>query len=91
MRSSTSRVPERYAAASPTALLPLDIPQILVHGTRDDRVPVAVSQAYTEAAIAAGDEAILIELADVDHFALIDPHSEAWQTSAALLEGLLNA
>src|SRR4051794_19675864 len=30
---------ERYAAASPQALLPLGVPQFLVHGARDDIVP----------------------------------------------------
>ena len=32
-------VPERYAVASPAALLPLGVPQLLVHGARDDLVP----------------------------------------------------
>ncbi|MDQ2716311.1 MAG: alpha/beta hydrolase [Chloroflexota bacterium] len=84
-----NEVPTRYAAASPAALLPLGVPQVLVHGTADDRVPLQVSQAYTEAAIAAGDQAILVELAGVDHFALIDPHSQAWLACADMLAGLL--
>ena len=32
-------VPERYAVASPAALLPLGVPQLLVHGARDDARP----------------------------------------------------
>ncbi len=82
-------VPTRYAAASPAALLPLGVPQVLVHGTADDSVPLQVSQAYTQAAIAAGDQAILVELAGVDHFALIDPHSQAWLACADMLAGLV--
>ena len=39
-RITRTAVPERYAQASPHALLPLGVPQLLVHGSRDDRVPV---------------------------------------------------
>src|SRR6185503_6890806 len=49
-------VPERYAIASPAALLPLGVPQLLVHGTRDDIVPAGQSRDYAAAARAAGDE-----------------------------------
>ncbi|MBO0794460.1 MAG: alpha/beta hydrolase, partial [Ktedonobacteraceae bacterium] len=37
------QVPERYATASPAELLPLSIPQVLIHGTEDDRVPLHMS------------------------------------------------
>src|SRR5947209_955853 len=46
-------VPERYAAASPAAMLPLGVPQVLIHGTEDDRVPFEMSQAYAAKAQAA--------------------------------------
>lgn len=76
-------VPERYATASPRELLPLGVPQTLVHGTADDRVPYALSLAYAEAAQQAGDTVDLVTLPDVDHFALIDPLSDAWPTVLA--------
>ena len=38
--------PERYAAASPAALLPTGVRTVLVHGDRDDEVPVEVSRSY---------------------------------------------
>ena len=41
-------VPERYAVASPAAMLPLGVPQVLIHGTNDDSVPIQVSQAYAK-------------------------------------------
>jgi acetyl esterase/lipase len=82
-------VHERYAAASPAALLPLGVPQVLVHGTADDRVPFQVSQVYAEAARAAGDPVTLIKLPDVDHFALIDRHSAAWARTVETLQALL--
>ena len=86
---SPDEVSERYEAASPTALLPLGIPQVLIHGTEDDSVPLQVSQSYAAAAIAAGDSVKLVELAGVDHFALINPYSEAWTITVEALQELL--
>ena len=37
--------PERYAAASPAARLPLGVPALLTHGGKDDTVPPAMSEA----------------------------------------------
>ncbi|MBV9229511.1 MAG: alpha/beta hydrolase [Chloroflexi bacterium] len=86
---SPGDVPERYATASPAAMLPLGVPQVLIHGTADDRVPFAMSQAYAAAAQAAGDQATLIELKNQDHFVLIDPHSAAWTITVNALQQLL--
>lgn len=74
-------VPERYAAASPAALLPIGVPQVLIHGTEDDRVPLIVSQDYAKKALALGDPVTLIELPGADHFVVIDPTSAAWHTT----------
>jgi acetyl esterase/lipase len=84
-----TEAPERYAAASPAALLPLGVPQALVHGTADARVPLRVSQDYALAALAAGDQVDLIELEGVDHMTLIDPRSAAWTRAIAALEDVL--
>jgi len=78
-------VPERYAATSPAALLPLGVPQVLFHGTADIHVPVEVSQAYAQAALAANDPVTYIELPGVDHFDVINPHSEAWERIVEVL------
>lgn len=88
---SPNEVPERYAAASPAALLPLGLPQVLIHGTADNRVPLRLSQEYAQAASAAGDQVNLIELEGVDHFALIDPHSVAWTRTIEALQDLFTA
>ena len=85
-----AEAPDRYAAASPAALLPLGVPQILVHGTVDDNVPYVVSEAYRAAAQAADDDVTLITLPDIDHFALIDPASDAWAKTVAALQKLLS-
>jgi dipeptidyl aminopeptidase/acylaminoacyl peptidase len=79
-------VSERYAAASPIERVPLGIPQLVVHGDRDDTVPVAMSRAYVEAARAAGDEVEYVELAGVGHYEHIDPASTAWAAVRAWLD-----
>lgn len=86
---SCSAVPERYSAASPAALLPLGVPQVLIHGTADDRVPFAMSQAYAAKAQAAGDTIQLITLPGADHFVLIDATSTTWAKTVQALQGLL--
>jgi acetyl esterase/lipase len=63
--------PDRYAAASPTALLPLGVPQVLVHGGRDAIVPPDQSRGYARVARAAGDPVELVELAGADHFDVV--------------------
>jgi pimeloyl-ACP methyl ester carboxylesterase len=58
--------------ASPLAQLPLGVPHVLVHGTRDDVVPFKQSARYAEAA---GKEPELIPLDGAGHFEPIDPLS----------------
>jgi acetyl esterase/lipase len=82
--------PERYHIASPAALLPLGIPQVLIHGTEDDRVPFVMSKVYAQAARAAGDQVALIELQGADHFVLINSYSEAWSMTVEALRKLLH-
>lgn len=86
---SPAQIPERYAAASPAALLPLSVPQVLIHGTRDDHVPLEVSQSYTRKATAARDSVTLIEVPGADHFVLIDAASDAWSITIEEIQRLL--
>ena len=83
--------PERYRAASPAALLPLGIPQVLVHGLADTVVPPEMSERYQRAAAAAGDNALYVRVASADHRAVIDPASAAWGIATEHLEDLLAA
>ena len=87
---SPRRVPERYVVASPAALLPLGIPQVVIHGTEDESVPLEMSQAYVAAAKAANDQVTVHELVGVDHFDLIDPYSTAWAITIEALRELLS-
>jgi acetyl esterase/lipase len=81
--------PDRYKQASPTALVPLNIPHVLIHGTADDTVPLEVSKRYAALARAADDLVTLIELPNVDHYALINPYSAAWAAIVDATERLL--
>lgn len=61
------------ADADPAQLLPLGVPQVLVHGVHDDTVPVEHARDYAARARAAGDDCRLVELGDAGHFDVIDP------------------
>jgi acetyl esterase/lipase len=76
---------ELYARTSPAAMLPLGVPQLLVHGEDDDTVPVGMSRSYHAAALAAGDDVRLVTLPGVGHYEHLDPASDAWR---AVLEWL---
>lgn len=78
--ASPDAAPERYDSASPYALLPFGVPQILIHGTADESVPHVIAARYAETARARGDDARLISLEGVDHFDPVDPRSPVWPT-----------
>jgi acetyl esterase/lipase len=68
----------------PIRMVPLDVPVWCVHGSDDDVVPISQSRDYVAAATGAGAAAELVEV-DGDHFAVIDPGSDAWATQRELL------
>ncbi|MGH3492014.1 MAG: alpha/beta hydrolase family protein [Sciscionella sp.] len=72
-------VPEAYADADPLRLLHGGVPVTVIHGAADDRVPVSMSRSLA----AAHPEVDYIELPGVEHFALIDPRTDAF--AAAVL------
>jgi acetyl esterase/lipase len=86
-----TQYPERYAAASPRALLPLGVPQLVVHGSEDDLVPVAMGREYVAAAKHAGDIAEFIEFPGMGHFEHLDPKGAAWAAVTDWLERLFAA
>ncbi|MEU0761047.1 alpha/beta hydrolase [Streptomyces microflavus] len=67
----------RTAQADPTALLPTGIATAIVHGEEDIVVPLAVSEAYVDAAAKSGEMVGFTLLGDVGHFPLIDPLADA--------------
>lgn len=83
-------VPERYRQTSPTELLPLGVPQWLLHGARDTIVPVGQSKEYAAAARRKGDGVKLSVLDGAGHFDLIAPQSSAWPAVAQAVRALLS-
>ena len=79
MGGGPDEVPERYAVADPAALPPPPVPVTLVHGTEDDRVPLAMSRVFKIGR--------LIEIRGAGHFDLIDPQSPAWSRVLSALPG----
>ena len=75
------------ADVDPIRQVPLDVPVWCVHGRGDDIVPISQSRDYVAAATAAGARAELVEV-DGDHFAVVDPSSDAWAGQLALLDDL---
>lgn len=83
-----TEVPERYAETSPAALLPLGLPQVLIHGTEDENVPIQVSREYAATARAAGDPIDFFEPTGVDHFDVINAATEVWALTVQELQTL---
>ena len=73
--------PGRYAAASPSALAPLGVPQLLVHGEADDIVPIGQSRSFADLE----PDASLVALPDADHFDVVDPEHAGWAAAAEWL------
>ena len=85
---SPETVPERYAAASPTRLVPSPVPHLLVHGIMDESVPIELSERYHLAATAAGERAAQLQIPRADHFDVVDPESSGWATISDAIERL---
>jgi acetyl esterase/lipase len=78
--------PEHFAEGSPIELLPLGVPQIVIHGTDDDSVPYEMSERYVAKA---GGEAELFTLPATGHFELIDPPAPQFAETLAAVRRLL--
>jgi acetyl esterase/lipase len=87
---SPDEVPEAYEVADPGARLPLGVPQVLVHGVGDDRVPLSHAHAYAARARAAGDDCRVVEVA-AGHFEPIDPRSRVWPDVLGAMESARSA
>jgi len=66
--------PELAKLASPIERLPLGVPALLVHGGRDDIVPLEISERFARAS-----GATLIVEPEEDHFGHLDPPNPLWQ------------
>ena len=82
-------VPEHYREADPIRLPMPKMPQRLIHGTKDDIVPIELSRHYRDVKQKIGEPVKLIEVANAGHFELIDPRTEAWKTVETTVRELL--
>jgi acetyl esterase/lipase len=79
----------RYRHASPRALLPLGVPQALIHAGNDGVIPRSMSRDYQALATSKGDSARYLLVAGIGHRQLIDPKGPGWKTAVSELEQLI--
>jgi acetyl esterase/lipase len=84
------QVPQRYRAGSPAALVPLGIPQWVVHGLADMTVPSSMSEQYARRAGEAGDPATYLPFPGLNHLDMINPKRDAWPAVINCLRPLLD-
>jgi acetyl esterase/lipase len=82
---------DRYAHASPAELLPLGVPQVLVHGSADVDVDPSITDLYAERARASGDQISEVRLDGFDHFDVINPESAIWHAALDAVPALRNS
>ncbi|MGO4381788.1 alpha/beta hydrolase family protein [Pseudoduganella sp. RAF53_2] len=83
-------VPERYQTYSPRGLLPLGVPQLIIHGSEDESLPAYLSRGYAEDARVRGDRIHHVEIEGMDHMAFLDINSAAHSSLKQWLEQLLH-
>ncbi|MGW5560731.1 alpha/beta hydrolase family protein [Micromonospora sp. NPDC003944] len=83
-----AQVPDRYAAADPRMLVPIQTRTVVMHGSDDHQVPAEMSRDFVAETRAAGSDIALVELPGCEHFGLIDPESVAWPQVLSVLRSL---
>lgn len=78
-----AQIPDAYDAADPARRLPVKVPQLIVHGLRDDIVPFEVVAPYIAEA---GDGVDTLIFEDENHFDVIDPAAASWEATLAYFE-----
>ncbi|MEJ7583897.1 MAG: alpha/beta hydrolase [Acidimicrobiales bacterium] len=77
---------DRYGLASPSARLPIGVPLVLVHGDRDEIVPLTQSTEFATRAKGLGDTVTVLTVAEASHFDVIDPSHRAWSDATVAIE-----
>jgi acetyl esterase/lipase len=88
---SPSEVPDRYRAASPAALAPIGVRQLIIHGLDDSVVPSSMSARYASAAAAAGDQVDFVALQGIGHHEVIVPSGTPFLALTKGIEELAGA
>lgn len=79
LEGAPAKVPERYAQANPSELLPLRVPVRLVQGALDTIVRPEQSQRFAAKARAHGDDARVVMIDAAGHFDVIAPFAPAFE------------
>lgn len=82
--ADSSDLSERLRCTSPVEMLPLGVPQILVHGVSDPIVSVNFARSYAAKARLAGDVVHLIEF-DGGHFEVLYPQVSPWPSALEVI------
>lgn len=80
----------RTAQASPAALLPTGVPELLITGSDDYAVPPAHGEAYAKLATDRGQEAVHHIIAHSSHFEIVAPDSRPWRDAWVFIEPFLD-
>jgi len=75
-----------YARANPAERLPLGVPLLIVHGDKDENVPLQLQRDFAELARAAGDDVTLEVVPGATHFHHNDPRTDAWRVAREWLQ-----
>lgn len=89
MHGSPDTVPEHFHEGSPTEIAIPKVQQLLVHGAKDDIVPIEFSQGYVRTKKLQGEHVRLLELPDAGHFEVIDPQSSVWPQILKAIQSLV--
>ena len=86
---SFEEVPGRYRNASPAALLPNGVKQIVIYGSDDPAIPPELGQAYVEAGKVVGESIGFFVIPKASHFELIAPWTSSWPIVEASVKSLM--
>ena len=87
MGGTPDQVPDRFAQASPSELLPLGVPQYIVSATF---VPLPTADRYRDMAVAKGDTLTIIDQSHSGHFEMITPGTPEEAQVETVVTGILH-
>lgn len=87
---SVDEMESRYDKGSPINLLPANIPIRLIHGDKDNIVPISQSEAFAKKAKAKGDDVKVLTIEGGGHFDMASPYSAAWKVIKSELAELID-
>jgi hypothetical protein len=85
---SPQEVPERYREASPTAFLPLRVPQMFLLRAEPKSTRL-ISDQYVATARKAGDQVTAVDQQGRSHFDGINPESKDWELVVRNVKAML--